>query len=405
MKNTIFLLITILFTVLLAELTLKAACFISPRVAYELRPPWSNRALDLDPDLGYRVSPFYPGSDSRGYRNKVALEDTDILGIGDSMTYGYSVLEQDSWPAVISRQQDLKVYNAGVGGYGPCEYQQVAAELTELSPKTVIVSLYLGNDISDAYTSVYLEDRCEDMRSDDSQIIAELDRLRAEQTLKKQAVDLGLKSVPEPFRDGLPLSHQFGTNLRDKSSLFSLFRTIYHRMTAFQYGRFGENTQESYDDSLNLPGAVPYNAVPEIRTVFKNPSVDVLAVDQSDLRIREGRRVTEDSLLNIRTIMTSANNFVVVIIPTKAVAYADLLDEEFLDSDSGFIHKLKNEQRLKTDFIRYFDDNDIAYIDTTSILSDSLKLSLPTYHESSNEHPNELGYKLIAGAISDTLEL
>lgn len=41
--------------------------------------------------------------------------------------------------------------NAGVGGYGPCEYEQVLNELLVLYPKIVVLGLYLGNDIGDAY--------------------------------------------------------------------------------------------------------------------------------------------------------------------------------------------------------------------------------------------------------------
>lgn len=405
MKTAVFFTATLLFGVLLAELTLKGAAFISPRIAYELRPPWSNRALDPDPVLGYRVSPFYPGSDKRGYRNPVALNKTDILAIGDSLTYGYSVIESESWPSVLRRESGLQVYNAGVGGYGPCEYLQVANELIDLSPKTVVVGMYLGNDMSDAYTSVYLEERCEKLRSTDSKILDVLKRSRTELSLKEQATDLGLASVPEPFRDGLPLSHLYGNKLRDKSAIYALFRTVYHRLTNFQWNRFGEKADESYENSSNISGTILYDEIKELRTVFKSPAVEVLAVDQNDPRIYEGRRITESALLDIRMLMREVQNvnMIVAIIPTKGVVYSSLFEDEYIAKHNSFIPKIENELKLKNDLILFLESENIDFVDTTSLLEASLNVGQSPFHESSNEHPNEHGYKIIAEAIADVL--
>lgn len=402
MKTAVFIIPTLLLGVLLAELTVKGAALISPRIAYELRPPWSNRALDPDSVFGYRVSPFYPGSDKRGYRNPVALNKTDILAIGDSMTYGYSVIESDSWPAVLRRNSEFQIYNAGVGGYGPCEYLEVANELIDLSPKVVVVGIYLGNDMSDAYTSVYLEERCEKLRSVDVKVLDDLERVRSELSLKEQATNLGLASVPEPFRDGLPLSHIYGTHLRDKSAIYALFRTVYHRLTNFQWNRFGEQAKESYEHASNISGSIRYDEIEELRTVFKSPEVEVLAVDQNDPRISEGRRITEIALLDIMSLM-SDSKLIVAIIPTKGVAYSNLFEDEYIANHNSFIPKIESELKLKSDLMSFFENVDIEYVDTTPLLEASLKEGQTPFHESANEHPNEHGYKIIAEAIADVM--
>ncbi len=406
MKKTVFFIATLLLGVLLAELTVKAAAYLSPRIAYELRPPWGNRALDPDSVLGYRLSPFFPGSDKRGYRNLVALNKADILAIGDSMTYGYTVIESDSWPGILRKNSNFQIYNAGVGGYGPCEYLHVAKELIDLAPKTIVVSVYLGNDMSDAYTSVYLEKRCESLRSVDAEMLDELERAHSELSLKDQATNLGLTSVPVPFRVGLPSSHRFiGTKLRDKSAIYALFRNVYHRLTNFQWDRFGEKADESYEQTSNINGNIVYDEIEELRTVFKNPAVDVLAVDQNDLRILEGKRITERALLGIHSLMSEAHNtkMIIVIFPTKAVAYNNLLEDDYIANHKSLIPKIKNELKLKSDLISFFESENLEYLDTTPLLEASLKMGETPFHNSANEHPNELGYKLVAEAIADAL--
>lgn len=405
MKTTVFVVITLLFGILLAEFAVRVAAFISPKIAYELRPPWSNRALIPDSVLGYRLSPYYPGSDARGYRNPTALSTTNILAIGDSMAYGYSVLEPHSWPAVLGENTGLSVYNAGVGGYGPCEYVHVVKELIQLQPGTVVVSTYLGNDISDTYTSVYLEDRCENYRSTDPEILTELNRVRAEMTLKQKATNLGLVAVPEPFRDGLPLSHTYSKKLRDRSAIYALLRSVYHSLSNFQDSRFGERNTNGHEASLRINGTIQYDDIEEIRTVFKSPDVDTLAVDQTDLRISEGRRIAESVFIDIKKIVSENNhaNLIVVIIPTKAVAYRYLLGDQYISEHTSFTPKFDHELKLKSDLISFFEAQGIEYIDTTPLLEQELIINQPPFHESSNEHPNEHGYKIIANAIAESL--
>lgn len=390
---------------LLCEVALRVVALVSPRIAYELQPPWSNRALQPDPILGYRVSPYYPSSDSRGYRNPTTLEQADILAVGDSMTYGYSVLPDNAWPSALQTLTSETVYNAGVGGYGPCEYQNVVKELSILSPKNIVVTLYLGNDMSDSYNSVYLEDKCHDLKTDDKSVLGEMDRLRQEQTLQKQASELGLRSIPEPFRDEIPLSHTYQLTLKDSSAVFSLTRNLYFQLKQFHYSRFGERANVSYETSIEtISGSVPYSEIEEIRTVFKNPNVEILAVNQSDLRIAEGRMVTERAL---RIIKNEANklsaNMLVVLIPTKSAAYHDVLSSAYKSEHQTFVAKHESEQRLKADLVEFLDAEDINYVDTTSVFSASLLDRVPPFHESSNEHPNEHGYALIGKTVVGAL--
>jgi len=110
-----------------------------------------------DPALLYRMS---PGGeiDGNGFRNPRVLPDYDIVAIGDSQTYGNGVLSQEAWPSQLSAISGLKVYNMGMGGYGPVQYRYLLDRALSFGPKFIIWGLYLGNDIFEAYSLPYEED-------------------------------------------------------------------------------------------------------------------------------------------------------------------------------------------------------------------------------------------------------
>ena len=99
-------------------------------------------------------------------------ERADIILVGDSYVYGYGAPPG----ATISRQlaalTGQEVYGVGVGGYGPCEYEVVVDENLDLDPKTVIVGLFVGNDVANAYTATYPLHRFPQFRSQDPGVLA-----------------------------------------------------------------------------------------------------------------------------------------------------------------------------------------------------------------------------------------
>lgn len=92
-------------------------------------------------------------NDANGYRNAAVPEQAEIVALGDSNTWGASVGRRDSWPSVLARTTGLKVYNMSMGGWGPVEFAAALPEALALRPRLVIVALYLGNDIYNAYAS------------------------------------------------------------------------------------------------------------------------------------------------------------------------------------------------------------------------------------------------------------
>lgn len=407
-KSALFFLLTCAFSLLLAELAVKAAAWVSPKIAYELQPPWSNRAMVEDPVLGYRLSPYFPGLDKKGYRNESVLEQADILAIGDSFTYGYTVKIDKSWPAHLEKATGLSVYNTGVGGYGPCEHLGVFNELSELQRDLTVVALYLSNDLSDAYTSVYLEGRCPELKIKDEAVLAELETLRTSAALREQAIALGMYEVPHPFLEGMPENNTMQTTWRDHSSLFSLLRTVNHRLTDFTLERFGASSgTDTFEMSAARKNAVTYEETDELKTVFRDPMIENLAIDQSDLRILEGRKITERAILAMQEQTKKRDSkLLVTIIPGKALVYDPVFansDPETLNLPDSFLRQIELEEQLRVNLIDFLTLQGIEFVDATPDLVKLVENNINPYYEYSNEHPNENGYLAIANAIQKKL--
>ena len=79
-----------------------------------------------DVQFGHINNPKLADSDERGFRNPQALERADWLILGDSHTYGTHVSRASAWPTRLDAMTEARVYNMGVGGYGPVNYMLTA---------------------------------------------------------------------------------------------------------------------------------------------------------------------------------------------------------------------------------------------------------------------------------------
>lgn len=98
--------------------------------------------------LGHVLRPGQADIDERGFRN-YKMEFVDVVAIGDSHTYGFNAASGDSWPSKLGKLTGKNVYNFGMGGYGPLQYQLLLDQAIDLKPDTIILGLYLANDLAD----------------------------------------------------------------------------------------------------------------------------------------------------------------------------------------------------------------------------------------------------------------
>jgi hypothetical protein len=112
-----------------------------------------------DDRLTWRVQPNAWGHDANGFRNPRVPSEVDFVTIGDSQTWGINVRREETWPYVLADLSGQRVYSMALGGYGPVEYWVLTGDaLAQFAPDVVVVGVYLGNDLYDAYQSIYLRD-------------------------------------------------------------------------------------------------------------------------------------------------------------------------------------------------------------------------------------------------------
>jgi hypothetical protein len=104
-----------------------------------------------DPAMLMRGNPDHPEHDALGMRNQAVPDQAELMVIGDSHVYGAGVSAGQCWPYRLQAESGQPVYSAAVEGWGSVQYALALEELLCLSPRRVVVGLYTGNDIAEAF--------------------------------------------------------------------------------------------------------------------------------------------------------------------------------------------------------------------------------------------------------------
>jgi lysophospholipase L1-like esterase len=127
--------------------------------------PWEAQ-FTYDPTLGWTPIPGSTGTQlgkpisftaegtREQNRDRPLVAGPPIIAFGDSMTEGYGVGNDETWPAHLERLTGRRVLNAGVPGYG-LDQMVLRAEriVPELKPSTVVLA-FIADDISRTALSV-----------------------------------------------------------------------------------------------------------------------------------------------------------------------------------------------------------------------------------------------------------
>ena len=365
MNKYIKILLVILLSVILALLVTEglARLFFDP-IDF-LKPKNVN-----DEVLRYKIEPNSGAHDSWGFRNKSVPDSADIVAIGDSHTYGISATASNSWPSALQRISGKEIYNLSLGGYGPAEYFYLMKNnAQELDPEMIIVGLYLGNDLKDAFNAVYSVPIWEDLRNLD--ISYSFDEDKKEINSESLADWLSANSVLYRI-----ISSSFiGDNLR-------------------QQRRIGKGED------------IPVLDLPDhgINTGF-TPDRRLKGLDLGNPEVREGLTLTLNFFNKMNQLAKDKGvGFLVVIIPTKETVFAEYISSSPELAENRKLNNLiQNEEVVSKLVQRYFGDHGIAYVEVL----EPLRIAAGTeqiYPNNFGGHSNKNGYKIIAESINKYLE-
>jgi lysophospholipase L1-like esterase len=359
---------------LLSLLLIESICRVRERVV--MHDAVRRRAVPVaDSELGQRMPPNSPDHDARGFRNRSASASAEIVAIGDSQTWGVNVQQENAWPQDLERISHHSVYNMAVGGYGPVQYLVLSEEAFELSPKVVIVAVYLGNDLFDAYSLAYKNDRYTDLRSPQS---ADL----AEDTLSQR--------VDELYKEILAADSIRG-HMSFLVSHSAILRFLMIPASEYWYASAWARSHPDRYAVYDKGG---------VKTVLTT-GYRLSAVDLDEPRILEGLKITERSLAKIHESMNNHSvKLLVVIIPTKEAVFAPSAGSNL---DPTYEKLLHMEGRARQQLVDFCASNGIEAFDPLPILSQAVASGAQIYPEDTDGHPNAAGYGVLATTMYNRL--
>lgn len=339
-------------------------------------------AVEMVPDevLGAVPAPNTSagGFDAWGFRNPGVPDAAEIVAIGDSHTYGNTATMADSWPYALTRLSGRKVYNMGLGGYGPNQYfHLLTTKALKLKPRLILVGLYIGDDFENAFLITYGLEHWAYLR-----------------TLSPGQVDFNIWAAPQP--------ESWHKQVRIwLSQLSVLYQLVFHGPLL---GRFQGELQIRNADRISA--SVTTLSVPEknILEAFR-PEGMLRVLDQDNAAVREGMRITLRLLAEANAISRrNGIGFLVVVIPTKEMVFAEYLERNRQIHLGETIDRLLANERLAREAtFRFFRESGIAYVDALPALKRAVGDRLYA-RTATDMHPNGNGYRVIAEAVFEALK-
>lgn len=330
--------------------------FAPPTIEY-------NQFLIADPALIHRMPANAQDHDANGWRNPQALTQADVVVLGDSQTWGVNATLEQTWPYLLNQQLAQSVYSLALGGYGPLDYHALTDEALALAPQQIIVALYFGNDLFDSLLRVYTREPYASWRATDP----------TTQQLHRDYINTILNPPPPP-QVVLPTPEP-QSPLTTASQIF---------LDGTNIGRYLQN-------------ALPKNNMDTLFTVTSR--LNALKTDEP--AIDAGLNFTLRALGDIHQAALENDAVLsLVLIPTKELAYRDLLTGERPFNYDALIDA---ETQRRNTIIEWARMQDIAIADTLPDLQTALAIGRVLYPADTDGHPLPEGYRVIAESVRNTL--
>ena len=216
----------------------------------------------------------------------------------------------------------------------------------KLKPRRIIVGLSMNDDFENAFLITY-----------------ELEHWAYLRVLPPEQVNFDIREKPQP-----PSLHKRIRNWLSRHSV--TYQLLVHGPLL---GHFQGEFQIRNPDLVSA--SVTTLAVPEkkILEAFE-PEPELRVLDQDNASVREGMRITFKLLTEMNSISRQNDvGFLVVVIPTKVMVFADYLEHNRKIHLSDAIDKLLANERLARErTFRFLEDSGIQYVDTLPALKRSV---------------------------------
>lgn len=332
-----------------------------------------------DDVLGIAVSPNSSGFDNWGFRNEAVPATADVVAIGDSHTFGNTAAMSDAWPSVVARETQLKVYNLGLGGYGPNQYYYLLkTKGLQLHPSWVMCGLYMGDDFENAFSITYGLDYWSTLRKEHWM------NVNADIWGKDEAL-------------------VWGASVRNWLSEHSMvYRVVVH-------GPVMARIKESIRFQHASKNEDPYTTIltvgdKNIREAFRPLGIEE-RLDQNRDQVKEGMRITFHLVKEMDQICKREGcRFLAVVIPTKETVFSDYLENnEKLHLHDSIDRLIESERLARQALFEFLEEESISYLDTLPALKRSVGNQL--YAQTTRDmHPGRNGYRVIGEAVASYLK-
>lgn len=339
-----------------------------------------------DPVLDYRTRPNTGQNDAAGYRNPEALAQAEVVALGDSQTWGVNAEMDETWPARLEQLTGQRVYNMGRGGYGIVQYRYQLEDALRLRPDWVVVALYLGNDIYDAYSLVYSREAHASLRNPDPSLRA---RIEASEFPDLQGM----------FFERVRYGREHG----DPESWLTRHSALARMITRARGLPADVGADRAWARDHPEDGFVYDDG--RVSTVFHS-SYRLVAVDSRLPRIREGLRITlwELEEMQDRVQAAAGPRMLVVLVPTKERVFARAIEEAGVPAPESYERSVREEARIASGLAGAMQELGIPHVDLLPDLEQSVARGERIFPPNVDGHFTPLGYRRIAESVARALE-
>lgn len=407
------------------EFILQAGVRMIPAVDWALMAPQERLhasrigIMVSDAVLGLRGNPDYPAHDRLGFNNASVPERADLITLGDSQTYGVvgspdlnhrvEISSDVCWPAYLADLSGRSVYNMGLGGWGPVEYLHVLDEALAMNPQSVVLGLYLGNDLADAFSAVYLRGQYTDLANPDfAEAVAAAEAERPYFDPVTGAFPSRPDSPPNSVNTRNTFLHGCRTLLAENCKLYGFARAV-KDLGLSQLGLDAASIAAAEDDwvraerwsATRSKRYFPFDGG-RFRTIL-SPPYRCSAVNLDDPRIGAGLHITLSAIRRCSARCGDVGvDFTVALIPTKELVFEAIVPD--LDRFPKYRELQVREHALRELIATDLAEHGIPCIDTLDALHGCFDHGEQPYAVSGDGHPNAVGYRAIATAVATHLK-